>query len=300
MISTDEIDLKDIYFFNSNDYYSIHKSKNTLRLNFNYSSKLIATISLHIEDVNLKSPIKASFGGFQFISNSSVGEIEKIIDIFHSYVSLVLGVKSIILTMPPLFYCYQESKISNILLKKNYCISNNELNHFLRIDSCEMLFEKMNKTCKKKFKKLSNLDLSFKESSSIENSYNLLKNNRLRRGVNISMTFNQLNEMKIKFSDKFFVFDLLLKGKLIASSVCISVNNQVLYVFYWGHDEKFDNISPIVFLSEKIFQFAKEKQYKILDIGTSSINGLIDIGLKKFKDSIGFSNKLKLTFKKEL
>lgn len=300
IILLDDRDINDTYFFNSIDYYLIHKSCNTLRLNFKYSSNLIATICLHIKNTDLVSPIKATFGGIQFIENSDISEIDKTLDTFQSYVSSVLMVKNIILTMPPLFYSSQESTLTNILLKKNYLLLNNDLNHFIRTESCNSLFEKMNITTKKKFKRLSKLDLIFKESIKIKNSYDLLKKNRLKKGVNISMTYSQLNEMKIKFPDKFIVFDLLIDEKLIASTVCVSINKNVLYVFYWGHDDRYDKITPIVFLAEKVFQFAKKKDYKILDIGTSSLNGIIDKGLKRFKDSLGFSNQLKLTFKKEL
>ena len=87
---------------------------------------------------------------------------------------------------------------------------------------------------------------------------------------------------------------------MISSAFCVSISEDVLYVLYWGHNNKYDNLSPVVFLANNIYDFAKDKNYKILDIGTSSVNGLIDTGLTKFKESLGFSSDLKFTLIKKI
>ena len=90
------------------------------------------------------------------------------------------------------------------------------------------------------------------------------------------------------------------KGPLVKSSFHGFLNSfglNILYVFYWGEIEGYEKLSPIAFLSQKLIKHAKEKKFKLLDIGTSSVNSNPNIGLLKFKKSIGCisCNKLYLT-----
>ena len=87
---------------------------------------------------------------------------------------------------------------------------------------------------------------------------------------------------------------------LIASSICIKVSDEVLYVFYWGDIPLESSHSPIIILSSFLYEFCLENKFKILDIGTSTSNGEPNYGLVRFKENIGFKESLKYTmeFKK--
>ena len=44
-----------------------------------------------------------------------------------------------------------------------------------------------------------------------------------------------------------------------------------------------------------LYDFAKEKNHRILDLGVSSVNGTPDFGLIHFKQALGLQPSLKLT-----
>lgn len=297
-IFSDTLELDDTYLFNSFEYYKIHETVNTRYIKIGFQDKVIAIIQILISDkFRIVSPIKATFGGFQFLGRPSSELILESIEIFEDFSSNILKAKEIHLTFPPLFYEELNSTISYILLNSNYKIFKSEINHYTNITDKEL---DLNKTFKKKYKKLSKMNLSFDISMNWEESYKVLKENRENRGVKISMSLDELKKMKTMFNDKVFFFDLKSKERILASCYCLAVNKNIIYVFYWGHNKIYDKISPVILLANKIYEFAKKRDFKIIDVGTSSKNGSIDFGLKQFKESLGFKVALKLSFKKEL
>jgi lipid II:glycine glycyltransferase (peptidoglycan interpeptide bridge formation enzyme) len=103
--------------------------------------------------------------------------------------------------------------------------------------------------------------------------------------------------MADKFTDKIHCFAVYSpsSSSMIASSICISINSDVLYVFYWGDVQNDNSYSPITFLASYIYDYAKENLYKVIDVGTSSINSEPIYGLINFKRNLGFKESLKLT-----
>lgn len=297
-IFSNSLSLEDSFLFNTYEYYELHSSSNTDYFKLSFKENLVATICVKQEDNNIwKSPIRGTFGGFEFVNNVSPQIIHDSILFFEEFAKSKRKIDAINFTLPPIFYNSAQSTLVNILLRLNYKIINNELNHYSVLNKSPLRSE-MNKTFKKKLNRLLKNDLEFSISSNITESYDLLKINRENRGVKISMSLEKLVEMKKKLNENVLFFDLKSELGLLASSVCISINKSVLYVLYWGHNKEYDHLSPVILLANKIHEFSQNNGYEIMDIGTSSLNGKIDEGLKKFKDSLGFENGLKFTFEK--
>ena len=88
--------------------------------------------------------------------------------------------------------------------------------------------------------------------------------------------------------------DAIKSIELIASAICINVMNDILYVFYWGEIEGYETLSPIAFLSSNLVEYAYKNNYRILDVGTSSLGSIVNNGLYKFKNNIGCSTCSKM------
>ena len=93
--------------------------------------------------------------------------------------------------------------------------------------------------------------------------------------------------MTERFPDKSLFFALFKEEIIIASAICFKVADRILYVFYWGELGGYETLSPIAFLSKQIIDYAKENNFKIVDVGTSSVDGIPNHGLHKFKSNIG-------------
>ena len=87
---------------------------------------------------------------------------------------------------------------------------------------------------------------------------------------------------------------------MIAASICIAVDNAVFYVFYWGEIDGYQNPSPIPFLAQGLYCHCQENGFRLMDVGTATVEGNPNHGLIRFKRSLGLEESLKLTFSKSL
>ena len=87
---------------------------------------------------------------------------------------------------------------------------------------------------------------------------------------------------------------------MVASSICIRVSSDVLYVFYWGEIEGFESFSPVSFLAAHIYDYCVERAYQCLDAGTASVDGIPNVGLASYKKKLGFQETLKITLSRQL
>ncbi len=246
---------------------------------------------------NFRSPLNGSFGGFQFCKNIYFETKEK-------FITLVLNdlnnfnPNSIGVTLPPEIYNLENNTYQvSTFLRNKFLIENIEINQYIDLEKYNL--KKSIKPSKKNYiNRCIRRKIQFKELEPDENelAYKIILNNRKRRKYNISMSWEDLNNMIKTFPDNFLNFGLFFEEEMIASAICIKISDEILYVFYWGEIETYQQISPISFLSYKIGEYCKLKKIKILDLGTSSYNSIPNHGLINFKTSIGAvcCNKLKL------
>ena len=87
---------------------------------------------------------------------------------------------------------------------------------------------------------------------------------------------------------------------MIAATVCVLVNEEVLYNFLPAHDENYKSLSPVVFLVQGIYNYAFAESLKFIDLGISSLQGKPQAGLIIFKERLGGQPASKLSFIKEI
>ena len=279
--------------FNEKDFISLHASNNEkifryfLIENKTMLCKGIATFSKKSNN-KIESPINGSYGGFEFSNNIYFDTKEK-------FINLVLedlnksDPKIINITLPPDIYNIENNSHQlSILLRNKFNIKNIEINQF--INSKTYNIQKSVKSGNKKnIKKCLRKDISFRILQNKESkvAYQIILSNRVRKKYNISMTWEELSKMMNIFPDEFLNFGLFDDKEMIASAICIKISYSILYVFYWGELQEYQEISPIAFLSYKIIDFCKLNKISTLDLGTSSKNSIPNMGLINFKKSIG-------------
>ena len=92
--------------------------------------------------------------------------------------------------------------------------------------------------------------------SEFDNGYSIIEKNRSEYNYPMSMTRDALKEMLKIFPEKFFLFGVYTPAPnraLIASSICIEVQKNILYIFYWGEDPAYRKLSPVTLLSKIIY-----------------------------------------------
>lgn len=286
--------------FNRPEFYKIHKTDSSIYISITYKNKLVGVCNfIEIEKGLLKSPYRGTYGGLSLNKELSFQIIYDIISQLLSYIK-EKKIKSVEIVSEPFSHnLHKSSIILNLFLEKGFSILNHEINHSITIDD-ELLVNKMMRNNKKRFNKCVKENFQFDEVFSqfeMKNVYDLIKENRESNGHKISMSFDQIVEMHNIFPDNVYFFSVNQMNKSVAASICLKINNDVLYVFYWADKSGYESYSPVVFLASGIYDFANRNNFKILDVGTSSLNGIPNLGLITFKENLGFKISPKLTFK---
>jgi CelD/BcsL family acetyltransferase involved in cellulose biosynthesis len=112
------------------------------------------------------------------------------------------------------------------------------------------------------------------------------------------MSADDLKKVMKFFPESFYLHVLSLSNKWVAASISIRVEHNILYTFYYDHDAEYDRLSPVVMLMDGIYSFCQQEGIKLLDLGTSNINGKLSESLLDFKLSLGAEPSRKLTFVK--
>lgn len=300
--STKYDQINDFSIFNNQTFINLHKD--LFERVFQYFlieektliCKGVATFAIDNED-HIKSPINGSYGGFEF-------KKDIYFDIKEKFICRVIKElkknrpKSIEIILPPDIYDIENnSEQISILHRNNFLIKNIEVNQYIKVQNYN-LKKSVNKGNRQKIKKCISIPLLFHELKFEEYklAYQLILENRKAKNFKLSMNWEQLSSMLSKFPKKFLVFGIFKDKEMIASAICIKIQSNILYVFYWGERLKYKSLSPVAFLSHEIINYCISNKISILDLGTSSYNSLPNYGLINFKKGIGsFScNKLKL------
>ena len=127
----------------------------------------------------------------------------------------------------------------------------------------------------------------------------LLANARSRKNIPLSLSLPAIEELFKKFPKNFFLFGILDAQILIAACVGVKINERILYYFLPADHPNYLTDSPSVMLIEQLGEWAKLRGFKLLDLGISSVNGVLNEGLYQFKQKLGGIESEKVVFLKQ-
>ena len=135
------------------------------------------------------------------------------------------------------------------------------------------------------------------EISELDKVYDLLAENRKKRGLKPSMSLIELEDFCEAFNNRVNIFGVEAPSGLIAAAFCIQIMPSTIYVFYWGHRPENLNPSPMILLFKSIYQHCLEQEINFIDLGTTTTADQIDWGLTFFKTTLGsvISAKVNMT-----
>ena len=250
------------------------------------------------------TPFSSPFGGFVFLNDDI--KIKFIDDAINALTDWCRKreIKFINFTLPPNFY--HESfiaKQTNSLFRNGFFIEKIDLNYAFDLKNfnenyIQNIWHNARKNLKIAF--ANNFSL-IKCNSPDENrlAYEVIKKNRELRGFPLRMSWNEIEAtISIIQSDFFLIYNS--NNIPIASAIVFYVSTQIVQVIYWGDLPEFNGLKTMNFLSFKIFEFYKNMNIRIVDIGPSTENSIPNYGLCEFKESIGCQIDEKILFTKKL
>jgi hypothetical protein len=266
----------------------------------NADHKVIAHLPLFIQGQKAYTPFRAPFGSFSLVRQiiplvlyQFIQECEKQL--------LKKKVTHLQLKEPPLFYRRNGELLHTILFNLGYSASLAEVSSGVTIDQIKFE-EKIQERKQRKLRQMKIKGFLFKKMKidELDTVYNFLLKCRTQRGQSLSMTLKELQATVAVFTDSFLLSGVYFQKELAAASISIKLNEDILYVFYAGHLEKFDPASPVILLFEGLYKFCRTKHLSLLDFGTSALKGQPNFNLLDFKLHMGATPSMKLTFEKEL
>lgn len=248
----------------------------------------------------LRCPFSAPYGMINiFKKNTSIGSFSEAVKAVKKYCE-DSGLSSLKITLPPTFYDEKNiNKLMNSLLNVGAVLETMDLNFQIDLDKVrDKGYENIITYAAKK-----NLHISLKtdnkfhlcDCSQYKRAYEIIATNRAYKGYPLRMTFEQVkNTMEILKHDCFIVEN---NGRDVASAIVFEVNEDVAQVIYWGDIPNVSELKCMNFLSYNVIEYYKNRGFKYLDIGPSTEDGVPNVGLCDFKESIGCDISSKFTLK---
>jgi hypothetical protein len=263
--------------------------------------KVFGSIHFLVENQIAKSPLRAPHGSLE-----ASGEIDsKIIVTFISFIEQrfsVQGIKQLIIKAAPALYntvLSQDLKAS--LLQSEFVIESSDVQSVI-IVSDEQLPVRFHYSEKKRLRRCTSRKLVFQQLSATSACvvYHFLNHCRIEKGFDISMTFEELETAMKLFPEDYLFFAVFDQDKMVAASICIRVSQTILYDYAHDHDKGYNNLSPVVFLVNGIYNYCHENRIGLFDLGTSLSHGKLKLSLLEFKTRLGATATEKITYRKQL
>ncbi|WP_192825124.1 hypothetical protein [Rufibacter sp. LB8] len=261
---------------------------------------VVACLTVHRTADSFVSPCQAPFGGVQHLVDSEV---------LHWFLELVEvdirkeGATSVQLTTAPSIYASAPFAIlTDILLRRGFSIVASEQHHYLPVEQGIPFHSLLSPAAGRRLKKCHLKEFKFRQEplDFLPQAFSFLERCRKEKKQTLSLTLPKLQTQITSLPDHYFIFSLRDGEELVALSLVVKVNSEILYNFYPGSLVSYNHFSPAIHLTEEIYQFAQLNGYTCLDLGTSLVGGALNIPLMRFKRSLGGKESLKFIFKKDL
>lgn len=275
------------------EYYTFH----LLQLSTN---SIVARFNCFVKNANALSPLRATFGGIEASPHLSelvlLDFIKKIIVWARQH-----PVQAIRINWYPA--AYQPSVylgLKSALMQTGFTLLIQEVNQHLALTPSAML-ETFSPNQVRRLKKCQQKGYQFRELSIdfLSDYFLLLANARSRKNIPLSLSLPAIEELFKKFPKNFFLFGILDDQILIAACVGVKINERILYYFLPADHPNYLTDSPSVMLIEQLGEWAKLRGFKLLDLGISSVNGVLNEGLYQFKQKLGGIETEKVVFLKQ-
>lgn len=284
--------------FNSVAFSELNKEKcNDVHYLLFKDTKLRLGAIIGEDDNGLYMPFSATYGGFCYNSNVAFQYYDAACVALRDYVQKMQ--KSLYITLAPsIYYSTDNSKTLSAFMRAGAEIESIEYNQHFELARFEHYEDMLDSKIRNKLRNALSGNLTFaklddKNPDDVARAYEVIRINHYERGNPLRMTLqNVLDTIKIIPADFFVVSDN--EGHDVAAAQIFHTTKDIYQIVYWGDVPSFSYLKSMNFLSYKVFEYYYlQGAVKILDIGTSTENGVPNYGLCEFKENIGCFATLK-------
>ncbi len=287
------------HVFNSAAFNALNESKcDAVYYLLFKDSKIRLGIIFGVRNNILTSPFSAPFGGFEATSpDLKLQQVDTALQVLHLWAKSK-NFEGIKIVFPAFFYNSNLlNKICNCLIRASYDRTNVDLNYqFLTSKFGDNYVNEIWYNAQKNLKRSQKANLTFEklDSKNGKQAYDIIVKNRSERNFPLRMSWEQIIETARIIDIDYF---LVKKENIsIGSAVVFHITADIVQVVYWGDLPQYSDSKTMNFLSYHVFQYYKNHEIEIIDIGPSTENSIPNYGLCEFKESIGCDILIKTEF----
>jgi hypothetical protein len=172
-----------------------------------------------------------------------------------------------------------------------------EINHHQDLKVYQL--DRLHKMQQRRISKCEKLGFHFQEETldQAEPIHDFIAQCRQQQGLVINITKEKFLSVVHAIPEHFRIYSVFTaEGKRCAATVCIKVNEHVMYNYLPAFDRAYSTHSPLAYLLHQISLQLQQEAYNYFDLGISSIAGQSQESLIRFKQRMGGLVSDRLTF----
>lgn len=283
------------YFFNSSPFLAKQGVPEIVEVHLGISGARLAYFKNKTEG---SSPLKAPFGSIEIFGPYSSTAVYQLLDRL-DVTAKDLKLQTIRITHPPDGYDTETSLlIAKALQNHGFQIVYQDLNFHLEVGGDFKKHLRRSERWKLNKSKRSGYLFHSIPNPVWNDVFPFLLESRERKGFFLSMNQPELEKAFQQFPKEYQMWGVSLENQLIAMAITIRINTEILYVFYTADDLSHRKVSPVVLLHEGLYIYCIDQKFRLLDLGTVSLKGIVNSGVATFKRNLGGVASLKQSWVK--
>lgn len=257
--------------------------------------KIRLGITLGEADGELKAPFSAPFGCIEETKPQQITYYLEAMDALRVY-----GEEHhsrVRITLPPAIY----SRSSHIekqymaALSRGVTLLHSDCNYVRPLHRGADVLDEVSRHARKCFRTACRAGLTLGvtdafERSALQDAYGIVQSNHQTHGYPVHMSLEQIEATLRCFGDR-------VRGEVcivscgnagVAASINYIHSDGVVQPVYWGHLVDSGHLRPMNFLAVEMARHYASRGFEWLDQGTSSLHGMPNYGLCRFKESLGY------------
>lgn len=246
----------------------------------------IAKIFFRINGSVVEVPGGATFGGWYPTGSSTLTDADYV-GLYRSLLEEHAS-STLIVRLPPKYFLPEVFLPQVEALRQLPSVEVTDVNFsiYLNDDSGNLSFSRGNR---KRVRQFAEAAGKIRECLDSERSsaYDLLQDNRSRRGAQLSMSRSSFLATLAENPEDYRCWLAHVEGEILGAALTVQISDETLYVLYWGDSVAGRQMSVVASICDFLIRLAKDEGSLFLDLGISSVAGVVDDGLKRFKENLG-------------
>jgi hypothetical protein len=237
----------------------------------------------------LRSPAGASFGGPVFAPRPSEERAREVMGAVVAHARSA-GWRRVLLGPPPDVYWNEgePSILARALEGAGFRAAVRDVTQIIPLDgSEEEQFGRLDRAARKAVRRARRQGIEVAPSREWGPFHRLLVENRGRHGVVPTHTREELERLDVLVGEELALLAATREGRLHGGLLLMRANARVVLNFYLCHDEESQGDRPADLLVWESILWARRQGLSHYDFGTTSVDGVLNEGLWRFKGKFG-------------